>query len=162
MLTVERLRDVLTYDPETGIFRWKVTNSNRAPAGSVAGNLSHGCRQIFIDGKMYKASRLAWLYVRGEWPSDFVDHVNMVKDDDRFCNLRNATNGQNQANRRVLRNNQLGVKGVRVQRRTGKYEAQITVKGKQIFLGTYDVLEAAHAAYAEAARKYHGEFARPA
>src|SRR4029434_9631151 len=100
MLTAERLREVLTYDPESGLFLWNITTSNRVRAGDIAGNTEnhYGYRRIGIDGKLYRGARLAWLYMKGEWPPGRVDHKNRNRIDDRWENLRLCTHAQNVAN----------------------------------------------------------------
>jgi len=97
-LTAERLREVVTYDPLTGIFRWRVTRGC-AKAGAVAGGPEKkGYLRISIDGRRFKAHRLAWLYVKGCWPVDQIDHENGRNADNRFDNLREANNPLNSAN----------------------------------------------------------------
>lgn len=164
---MERLRQVLEYDASTGIFRWKVRLSPYAPAGSIAGTISNqGYRHIAIDRVVYLAPRLAWLYVRGEWPAGEVDHRDMNRRNDRFDNLRLASNQQNSANRRVLPSNKLGVKGVGIstwrKRKPQRYRARIRVNGVLIHLGYFSTPEDAGAAYQKAATQYFGEFARSA
>lgn len=86
-LTADRLRDVLRYDPATGIFVWVVLLSNKGPIGAAAGSTDkHGYINIGIDNKEYKAHRLAWLYVTSEWPKTGIDHRNGVPSDNRFIN----------------------------------------------------------------------------
>lgn len=163
MLTVERLYEVLTYDPETGVFKWKITRANSAIKGRVAGCFRNGegsYRQILIDGRKYYEHRLAWLYVHGEWPP-MVDHINLNKSDNAIKNLRKATVSQNLANSKVWKNNKLGVKGVR--KRNGRddlYEARLCFRGKQRVLGLFTSAEEAHTAYLDAAKQHYGEFAR--
>lgn len=94
MLTAERLRELLSYDPETGWFTWRVTRSSngRADAGSRAGALrSDGYRHVTVDQHKYKEHRLAWLYMTGKWPEADLDHKNNTRDDNRFSNLRAAS-----------------------------------------------------------------------
>ena len=99
-MNVDRLHDVLHYDPLTGVFRWRVARGSRA-AGDVAGGISGaGYRQIGIDGRYYQASRLAWLYTTGEWPDGEIDHKNGVHDDNRWDNLRDVTHTENNQNQR--------------------------------------------------------------
>jgi len=167
ILTPERLRVVLNYDAQTGVFTWAKSLSPVAPAGSVAGSVqSEGDIHIGIDRVYYKAHHLAWLYVTGLWPSSEIDHANMERTDNRFANLRLATNQQQAANRAVLRNNRLGVKGVGLSYKpkhvSSRYRARIRVNNKLIHLGYYPTPEAANAAYGEAARQHFGEFARRA
>lgn len=162
MLTAERLREVLSYDPLTGLFTWLVSRG-KAKAGNAAGVLTDsGYVVIGVDSVRYYAHRLAWLYMKGEWPAGDLDHDNVRSDDNRWDNLRPATESQNGANRRVQRNNKLGVKGVCVHkvRKDRIYGAHIEVGGRSIYLGYFDTSEGAHAAYALAALKHFGDFAR--
>ena len=96
MLTAIRLRKVLSYAPATGIFRWKVSASTRAPVGTIAGAKNgRGYRQIRIDGRPYSASRLAWLYMTGKWPNSEISYLNGKPSDTRWANLREATSSPN-------------------------------------------------------------------
>jgi hypothetical protein len=159
MLTQERLREVLTYDPNTGIFRWAVSRGQRAQAGNEAGSAytEYGHRRIHIEGKTYQAGRLAWLYVTGSWPFPEIDFKNGNPADLRFANLREATPQQNAANRRT--SNLTGTKGVSISS-PGRFRAQICINGKRIELGAFDTIEEANAAYAKAATEAFGEYAR--
>jgi HNH endonuclease len=95
MLTAKRLRDVLSYAPTTGIFRWKVSASSRAPVGAIAGAKNgRGYHQIRIGGRPYSASRLAWLYMTGKWPNSEISYINGKPSDTRWANLRKATSSQ--------------------------------------------------------------------
>jgi HNH endonuclease len=164
-LTADRLRQLLSYDPETGIFRWRVQPNSRVPVGAVAGCVeSSGYRRIRIDGRLYLAHRLAWLYVHGECPAGEIDHINGVKDDNRIVNLRPATDAQNRWNIDRHKNNKSGFKGVaRDSRRLARpWKAGITVNGRRIRLGQFRTAEEASAAYEAAAREHHGPFAREA
>jgi hypothetical protein len=96
-LTAERLRELLDYDPKSGVWVWRISRK-RMRIGSVAGSINgDGYRRLMVDGRRYQASRLAWLYVIGSWPIAEIDHKNLDKADDRFCNLRECTRLQNQA-----------------------------------------------------------------
>jgi hypothetical protein len=161
VVTPERLRELLAYDPGTGVFTRLVSTSSRANAGRVAGSLNgKGHRQTRIDGRNYQDHRRAWLYVHGAWPVADLDHINMDRADNRITNLRVATKSQNQANRPAQANNTSGFKGVTWNKRRGNWMAQIAGGGKNKYLGYFDTAEAAHAEYCAAARKYHGDFAR--
>lgn len=163
MLTAGRLREVLDYNSATGVFTWRVRLSNRGLVGSPAGELKlSGYILIGIDGQRYRAHRLAVLHVTGEWPQKQVDHRDTIRSHNWWSNLRQATNGQNAQNGRMHRDNTSGFKGVTYDRRVKKWEARIFVTGRRIFLGVFDAPQKAHAAYAEAAEKYFGEFARAA
>lgn len=164
MLTQSRLRELLHYDPETGFFTRALTTTGIRPkVGDVAGGVNcRGYWQIRIDGERYKAHRLAWLYMTGDWPKEQIDHINMDRSDNRFANLREATNIQNCANQRRPVNNTSGLKGVCWNKRLSKWKSQIRVNGKLHHLGYFDTAEAAHESYIDAAKKYFGEFARAA
>jgi HNH endonuclease/AP2 domain len=159
-LTIERLREVLTYAPETGLFYWRVARRNHVKVGDVAGVINRtGYRRICIDGKRYLASRLAWAWMTGEWPIE-VDHRDTDCANDTWGNLRQATHSQNQANRRRPSNNTSGFKGVFRDRRSSKWRARIVVNRKRKDLGSHVTREAAHAAYRAAAVDHYGDFAR--
>lgn len=155
MITQTRLREVLEYDPETGIFTWKVTLSNSVPAASRAGTLHpNGYVYIHIDRRGYLAHRLAWLYITGSWPQDQLDHINGVKNDNRWVNLREADNRLNLENqRKAHRNNKLGVLGVTPSQ--GKFRAVIRHLGHLRHLGYFATRELAHTAYLKAKRGLH-------
>jgi hypothetical protein len=159
-VTVERLRQLLTYDPETGIFTWIVAPRGHR-AGVVAGynKRRDGYRTICIDKCHYLAHRLAWFYMTGEWPS-LIDHINGIPDDNRWQNLRLATSSQNCANRGRNRNNTSGFKGVSFYRRDRNWDVRIMADRKQIYLGRYGDVEQARQAYRRAAAEIFGPFAR--
>lgn len=166
-LTQARLKELLHYDPAAGVFTWRVTRCHKAKTGQRAGNTTYNgrsrrYRQIGICNRNYHAGRLAWLYVTGEWPSRCVDHANCDSLDDRWTNLRLATSSQNNANRRVCKNNTTGFKGVSYHKGKKRYRAAIGLGRKSVHLGHYDTPEEAHAAYLAAAKRLFGEFARAA
>jgi hypothetical protein len=163
ILTVERLKQLLEYSPDTGLFKWRVSRrKNSIKAGSVAGCLDDdGYVAIGIDGCIYRAHRLCFLYQTGAWPINDGDHENRIRHDNRWDNLRDATHQQNRANTTVHVNNRLGAKGVH-RRPSGKFRAQINVNGKLTRLGTFTNIEDAKAAYATAANDNFGAFARVA
>jgi hypothetical protein len=154
MLTANRLREVLDYDPQTGIF---------TRAGKRAGS-SNGCGylRIRVDGQRYLAHRLAWLHVHGVWPSDQIDHVNTDRADNRIANLRDASRSQNHANTPLSRANTSGFKGVYWAPHTARWRAAIKVNGKKRHLGYFYSANDAALAYEAAANKMFGEFARAA
>lgn len=98
----------------------------------------------------------------GEWPAEQVDHINGTPDDNRWDNLREASNAENCRNTRRRQNNTSGTKGVTWDARRGKWNANICVNRRYIFLGYFEDIEAAAAAYAAASQKYHGAFGRVA
>jgi hypothetical protein len=162
MLTAERLRELLDYCPESGVFTRRVSRG-RAKAGSVAGCDDHkGHLVIVVDGRLYQAHRLAWLYVTGHWPKHEVDHVDGDGLRNAWTNLRSATHAENMRNSRRPRHNTSGFKGVSWHKRSQAWRAYIKKDRRAIHLGTFATPEAAHAAYVAAAQEHHGEFARPA
>jgi len=162
-LTHEELTNMLSYNRDTGSFIWKISPSNKIKTGSIAGNISkRGYRKIQMKGKLFRANKLAWFYVTGEWPSNFIDHENCDATDDSFRNLREATSSQNGANRRNGINNSSGYKGVSFDKNTGLWRAQIMVRKKTIHLGSHVTPELAHQAYCLAAKSNFKEFARAA
>ncbi len=164
-LSAKRLRELLHYDPETGIFTWRTDadrSSNPYLMRQQAGSLRPtGYRAIRIDYEIYQEHRLAWLYVHGRWPEQHIDHINRNKADNRIANLREASIGQNLANMTNHKDNSSGFKGVSFHKRLGWF-ARICVNRKIHFLGYHPSPEAAHAAYVEAAKRLRGEFARSA
>lgn len=153
-LTAERLREVLRYEPETGVFI-------RVDDGRIAGGKTGtGYRLISVFGKQYYAHRLAWLYIVGEFPSLCIDHINGDRMDNRFSNLRIAEHRQNCANARRSSANTSGLKGVSWSKAAGKWQANVKRDGVNIYLGLFKTREAAHAAYMDAAKQHFGEFAR--
>ena len=157
---IKRVNELVDYDKETGSFMWKVYRGGKAKAGTQAGSVRpDGYHAICIDLRSYKSSRLAWMIVTGEDPVEFdIDHINGDSSDNRFCNLRLATDHQNCANRKKRSDNKSGFKGV--YQMGNKWAAQITAQNKRKHIGVFDTPEIAHAAYLNYASVMHGEFAR--
>jgi HNH endonuclease/AP2 domain len=157
MLTQQKLKALLEYNPFTGTFVWLVNKGGRRFKGKVAGGPSgHGYIYICIDQKKYAAHRLAWLYMKGFMP-DKVDHWDGDKANNRFRNLRVATQSQNLMNRKAPEREL--PRGVSYDKRRAKFYARIQVRGEKIWLGYHDTAEVASQAYHEAAERYHGPFA---
>lgn len=167
MLTQDRLKQVLDYDHATGLFTWRVSRG-RCHKGTIAGDVVRRdhlfYRRISVDGRRYYAHRLAWLWMRGEFPSDEIDHKNSDGLDNSWNNIREATRSQNGMNRRSGRLSKKISKGVFVPKTsaTKPFVASITAHGKQRYLGHFKTEAEAAAAYAVAAQAHHGEFARVA
>lgn len=159
-LTQELLKEYVHYDPITGIFilkkKWQLkTTRGVKEVGTTLGYPDgKGHIHFSVLGKKYKAHRLAWLYIYGEWPSDQVDHINGVKFDNRIGNLRVVNNSQNQSNRRAIRSSS-GYKGVFFTRKTGKWIAQFN----KVHLGTFSTPEEAARAYDVYVLEHKGEYA---
>ena len=153
-MTIEVMKRMLTYSPDTGTFQW-TSNAPHKVAGKPANSKDHyGYIRIKISGKFYKAHQLAWAFTHGEFPNTSIDHINGIPDDNKLCNLRLADHHMNMQNqRRARKDNFLGVLGV--SRNGSKYRAEIRADGKKIFLGNHATQELAHQAYIQAKRKYH-------
>lgn len=159
MIARDRLLELLVYDPDTGVFSWRV---NRGPvkAGATAGRIdSSGHVQITIDGSAYMAHRLAYLYVTGTWPRLTVDHRDRDPANNRWQNLREATREQNMRNCRTRVDSRTGHKGIAIDR-NGKYRAYIVADARRRHLGMFASLQQAVHARNLAAKDLHGEFAR--
>lgn len=163
-LTVERLKEVLHYDPASGVFMWLV-DGRKALKGTVAGSPNDkGYIHIQIDGVLYKASRLAFLYMTGLWPTRFVDHKSTDKLDNRWGNLREATRQQNSHNVGLRKDSTSGVRGVSFKKRSGAWAAYITVPEtkRRKWLGEFRSKDDAVTARTSAEIAMFGEFRRAA
>lgn len=157
-LSAQRLRDVLYYDPTVGSFTWIRNTSNRSRKNKGgAGYIRRDRRRVIqIDGQMYLASRLAWLYMTGAWPQYFIDHRDLDPGNDKFDNLREADASQNRANAHIR--SRFGIKGLS---KNGKaWQARIWDSKTCVCLGTFPEKSQAGEAYMQAAYRIHGEFAR--
>jgi hypothetical protein len=157
-LTQERLKEVLNYDPETGVFTRKISTAPKARAGMIAGSKNDcGYLLIVINRKSYSAHRLAYFYVNGFFPTGDVDHINGIRDDNSIKNLRVGTRSQNLQNSKKARshNKSSGFLGVNFHATAKKYQARIKANGRSKSLGLYDTPEEAHAAYIAAKRELH-------
>ena len=147
MLTIEQLKEVLEYNHDTGLFTW-IKSTQQTKAGSVAGNKTNqGYIRISVKRKRYLAHRLAYLYMTGHFPENFIDHINHIRHDNRWTNLRDATNSQNHANRVKQKNNKSGYKGVCWNKIAKKWRAKIEYMYKDIHIGYYTTPQEAAEAY---------------
>lgn len=159
-LTAHRLREVLHYDPTTGVFTRKVRLAQRHRIGDRAdfivtgGNLK-GYRRVCVDSRRYLAHRVAWLYMHGEWPRMYIDHINGDKGDNRIGNLRDVPHVVNMENRYQPHGARAasGYRGVTAHE--GRWRARIVVRGKPVCLGVHDTPEQASEAYLKAKALYH-------
>lgn len=158
-LSHERLKEVLIYDPKTGIFTRRIRTSH-CLAGSIAGCLTkEGYITLSIDAVDYYAHRLAWFYTHGTYPKNSIDHRDGNRSNNRMANLRDATHLMNMQNQyKPQKNNMTGFRGVSYER--NRFRAKIQVNGKGKYLGTYLTAEAAYDAYIEAKCKLHPECIR--
>lgn len=157
VLTQQELKEFLHYDPETGIFTWAKSNNTSIKVGGLAGCIMNcGYLRIGINKKQHLAHRLAWLYVTGKMPKNLIDHINGNRSDNRFCNLREATNAENMQNiTKLPTTNKSGVLGVCWHKQRQKWYTQIMANGKKIYVGIYDTIEEAKIARLQAKEKYH-------
>ena len=160
LVTSARLRERVSYDPNTGVFARLTIARGGAQPGSVFGTLNgRGYLIGMIDYRIYLLHRLAWFWVHGEWPPT-IDHINGTKTDNRIVNLRAATMAENNRNVGLKVNNSSGLKGVSWDSVNNRWRAGIKANGKTFNLGLFAIAEDAHEAYVAAAVKYHGAFAR--
>ena len=153
-LTAARLRELLSYDPLTGLFTRIGTASGNGVKGQQPGCTKDGYTVIRIDRRLYRAHRLAWLYVHGEFPTQFIDHINGDRSDNRISNLRDVGRQTNNENRRAASpSSKSGLLGVSPKR--DKWVAQISAGNKNHRIGSFDTAEEAHAAYVQRKRAAH-------
>jgi hypothetical protein len=162
MITREELLIYLRYEPSTGLFTWRA-HPQRSRVGQLAGTTNkQGYVIITINKKLYKAHRLAFLFMTGEFPNSNlqVDHIDGVCDNNRWCNLRIATAAQNQHNSKIAINNSTGVKGVSFNKRTNKYAVDVRLNKQHNYLGEYATLDEASKVAKSARLQLHGNFAK--
>jgi hypothetical protein len=162
--TAERVRSLLDYNEETGIFTWKVRRGSKA-MGAVAGSevdVGNGFVYVAIrlDKTLYYAHQLAYLYMTGNWPPNQIDHKNRNGLDNSWSNLRPATRAQNALNMNIPKHNSSGYLGIRLDKRNGNWIAVVRDCGRERYIGTFNSPIAAARARDEEAKKVHGEFAR--
>lgn len=161
MISQERLKELVHYDPQTGIFTARGKRKGVQMKDGRLGSLNKaGYLVTRVEGKKPFLSRLAWLYMTGAWPPHFIDHKNGEPTDNRWENLRIASSAENNRNAKKSKTNTVGVKGVSWRKDQKKFIARISVNDKSMFLGYFTCPAAAHFAYQVAADKHFGEFAR--
>lgn len=155
-ITAERLREVLSYDPDSGVFMWRKTGKGHRK-NLIAGSLCRdGYVTIYVDDTSFLAHRLAWLYTNGEWPSIEIDHVNNVRSDNRISNLRLATRSENLQNQRKAHADSASkILGVYWHKQKKKWHSVITINKKSKWLGYFDSQEDAINAYQNAKKMMH-------
>lgn len=159
MITDKNIKSIFTYDSKVGVFYWTRAHTNRIKVGSRAGyKSSNGYREIRYLNKTYLEHRLAWLYVHERWPNHQIDHINGGRDDNRLCNLREATAQQNTWNAKTKKIGG-GLKGAYFNKRTGFWHSEITKSGKRFYLGSFSSEADAHGVYVSAAKSFYGDFA---
>ena len=162
MITQNRLKELLLYRPETGVFTWVRPQSNRVKLGAAAHSVgSGGYLRLGVDGERYLAHRLAWLYVYGQMPDSEIDHINQNKTDNRIVNLRLATRRENAQNVKTRATNKSGAKGVSWDVDRKKWRAQINIDGKRKYLGLFSTVQDAAEAYNLMATTHHTHRSAP-
>lgn len=156
-ISQERVRELLSYDAETGLFTWNKTRTGFARKGSLAGTkTSYGYIQISIDNVLHKAHRLAWIYVYGESPKMDIDHINGDRSDNRIVNLRDVDKFTNMQNRKAADSDgKSGLLGVT--QRGNVYYARRVINGRHHYLGRHKTPMEAHQAYIDAGRMFNGQ-----
>ncbi len=153
MITLDELKEILLYNPETGLFTRK-TSSGGQKVGSIAGSPHpKGYVRIQLKGKTYLAHRLAWFFIHSKWPDNDIDHINGLRNDNRIINLREATRSENMQNLLVPLHNVTGYSGVYINRK--RYSSKITINGESKYLGSFDTAEEASATYLLAKKELH-------
>ena|SRR6478752_2440739 len=165
MLTQARLKELLNYDPESGIFTW-ISPPKTAirflgkKAGAVTRKGTGKYVHISVDAVQYKAHRLAFLYMEGSFPDGHIDHIDGNGLNNRFVNLRLCTREQNRHNSPPMARNTTGHKNVTQRKPTWGFNVTIKIKGKTMNFGTYKTIEEAVEKAKQARIDLHGEFCR--
>lgn len=158
-LTPERLRELLDYSQDTGLFTWRVPHGRwgRIPAGTLAGTLANNCYLVVrIDNKSHLLHRLAWLHVHNVWPIKHLDHIDRNRVNNRITNLRECNDSQNGQNRTQARtDSQSGILGVHFSTHRQRWCASLQLNGKTVHLSIHKTRESARAAYLAAKARHH-------
>lgn len=167
-LTQEIIKELLHYDPDTGIFTWKERDikwftsdwnykiwNNKWPNKICSSTMSDGYLRVCVLGKTYKQHRLAYLYMTGKWPNNMIDHEDGIKSNNKWSNLRLVNNSGNQKNAKLSTRNKTGYVGVSFCKNTNKYKSFIMDNKSKIHLGYFDKLEDAVNTRKEAELKYN-------
>lgn len=158
MITIDELKRVLDYNPETGLFKWKINHGRRGLLWKPAGYLnSYGRPCIMIYSKEYRAAKLAWAIYYGEWPTSIIDHKDRNTTNTRIINLRQASAVQNSINSKLYVTNTSGYRGV-CKTKQGTYKANIRINGKLKHLGVFQTALEASIVYEAKAKELYGEF----
>lgn len=153
-ITQQKLQEVYDYNEETGEFKYRITTANGFAGDLATQKHSAGYLSVAINKKSYLAHRIIFFYKKGYWP-EMMDHINHIKSDNRWCNLREVNNQENTMNLPLQKNSATGVMGVCLHRPTGKYRAYIMVNRKHIHLGLFETIEEAKAVRLAASKQYN-------
>ena len=159
MITQQELKELLHYNPETGIFTWKVSTARRVSSGDVAvTKRKDGYIQIKLNNELILSHRLIWIYMYGYLPK-YIDHINGQRDDNRIINIREVSNQQNSLNSKISKNNTSGIKGVYWDKSRNKWTVRLAIDGKGKFFRRFDDIDLAKLVIEEVRNKYHGKYA---
>lgn len=164
MITQNKLKEILNYDPATGLFTWLVNSrNNQVKSGDIAGQVWTGVHNksyilIGIEYRLYRAHRLAWLYMTGYFPAKHIDHINGDGCDNRFENLRSVSIKENSLNKRKYSTNKSGLTGVFWINKSSRYCAYIFKDKKKFHLGNFENIFDAACARKSAERAYGFHF----
>jgi hypothetical protein len=159
MITQQELKELLHYNPETGIFTWKVSTARRVSSGDVAvTKRKDGYIQIKLNNELILSHRLIWIYMYGYLPK-YIDHINGQRDDNRIINIREVSNQQNSLNSKISKNNTSGIKGVYWDKSRNKWTVRLSIDGKCKFFKRFDDIDLAKLVIEEVRNKYHGKYA---
>jgi len=155
-----KLRERFAYNEQTGLLTFKIAMGPNKKGSVCKHKTTLGYLSVRVDYKAFMVHRIIWALAYGEWPVDQIDHINGIRDDNRLCNLRIATNSQNQCNGKLRNDNSSGVKGVTLDKRDNKWRILIWNKGIHHSRGYFDSVEQAKNVAEELRNSLHGEFAR--
>jgi hypothetical protein len=158
MLTFERVNELFSYDPDTGALTRK-KNHWKAKKGDMVGSNNDGYLVVSIDDVVHRCHRVAWLLHTGSLPKNEIDHINGIRSDNRFENLRDATRSENAKNTKIHKTSTTGIKGVTWDKPSKKWRSMICCDNKLHYLGLFERVEDAMKCYEKAAIEMHGEFA---
>ena len=150
-ISAEIVKEFLSYDPETGIVTWIKNRGSNDIVGKVAGytrqGYKHGYVDIKINDKIYLAHHIAWVLMTGSWPTQDIDHINLIRNDNRWCNLREVSRSKNLHNSGPRKRNTSGYKGIKfVPKGRRKWCAMVMINYKQHYIGVFNTVEEAVAA----------------
>jgi len=131
------LKSILHYNPETGAFSWIKSGSGRKKDLIAGSKTVYGYMEIKIKGRIHKAHRLVWLYMTGSWPENQIDHINHIRSDNRWCNLREATHQENGKNQKINSKNTSGITGIRMDKNSQKWHSYIRINGTLDHIGFF-------------------------
>lgn len=157
-LTHKRLKELVDYDPESGYFSWKFGRPG-ASMGVRCGTVKKaGYTILTLDRTLFRAHRVAWFFVHGEWPKDEIDHINRMRSDNRLANLRIADRSKNGFNKPVRSDSKIGVKNVSYDQETGVYYVRLVIDKKPFNFGGFATIGEAAACAATERLKHHQLF----